>query len=211
LGKPVLKASFVRTVGERDRIYVVRSDGSEVNWTFPTYGDALPHDLIHLVVEAAFGLGQGFWGRVDAGVDPGAIMADANRRGGSNKFSGFGTAMSELQLAEALANPGWLVEEPSTASLHERILVVCRESGLSVPDLLSAERIDQVRVVLKSLASRWRRLTPKGTVTVAFDSEDASRAFDQLWKEEAVEQTAEHPQPSLSQRSNPKRSRLRML
>src|SRR5436190_1128700 len=90
LGNAVLKASFVRTVGERDRIYVVRSDGSEVNWAFPAYGDALPHDLIHLVVEAAFGVGLGFWGRVDAGVDPGAIMAEANRRGGSDKFSGFG-------------------------------------------------------------------------------------------------------------------------
>src|SRR5882762_4340026 len=119
----VLKASFVRTVGERDRIYVVRSDGSEVDWAFPTYGDALPHDLIHLVVEAAFGLGQGFWGRVDAGADPGAIMADANRRGGHDKFSGFGTATSELPLAEVLANAGWLVAEPSTAALHERITV----------------------------------------------------------------------------------------
>ena len=95
-----LKASFVRTVGDRDRIYVVRSDGSEVNWAFPSYGDSLPHDLIHLVVEAAFGLAQGFWGRVDAGADPAAITADANRRGGRNKYSGFGTALSELQLAK---------------------------------------------------------------------------------------------------------------
>ena len=184
--KPVLRASFVRTVGERDRIYVVRSDGSEVNWAFPNYGEALPHDLIHLVVEAAFGLRQGFWGRVDAGVDPGAIMADANRTGGSNKFSGFGTAMSELPLAEALANPGWLAEESSTACLHERIIVACREAGLSVPDLLSATRIDQVRLILKRLASRWRGLTPKGTITVAFDSEDAFGAFDRLWHEERV-------------------------
>lgn len=182
----MLRASFVRTVGERDRIYVVRSDGSEVNWAFPNYGGALPHDLIHLVVEAAFGLRQGFWGRVDAGADPGAILADANRRGGRNKFSGFGTAMSELLLAETLANPGWLAEESSTASLHERIIVACREAGLSVPDLLSATRIDQVRLVLKSLASRWRGLTPKGTVAVAFDSADPSGAFDRLWHEERV-------------------------
>jgi hypothetical protein len=183
----VLKASFVRTLGERDRIYVVRSDGSEVNWAFPAYGDALPHDLIHLVAEAAFGLGQGFWGRVDAGADPAAIMADANRRGGSNKFSGFGTALSELQLAEALANPGWLVEQFSTALVHERIVVACRELGLSVPHRLSAERIDQVRVVLKNLAARWRGFTPKGTVTLDFDSEDPSRAFDRLSKEEIGE------------------------
>jgi hypothetical protein len=184
----VLKASFVRTVGERDRVYVVRSDGSEVHWAFPTYGDALPHDLIHLVVEAAFGLTQGFWGRVDAGADPGAIMADANRMGGGNKFAGFGTALSELQMAEVLANPGWLVGEPSATSLHERITEACRESGLGAPDLLSAERIDQVRVVLKSLASQWQGFIPKGTITVTFDSQDASRAFERLWKEEAVQQ-----------------------
>ena len=46
-----MKASFVRTEGAPDRIYVVRSDGSETSWSFPTYGDGLPHDLCHLVVE----------------------------------------------------------------------------------------------------------------------------------------------------------------
>jgi len=196
----VLKASFVRTVGERDRIYVVRSDGSEVNWAFPSYGDALPHDLIHLVVEAAFGLAQGFWGRVDAGADPGAIMTDANRRGGSNKFAGFGTAISELQLAEALANPGWLVGEPSTASLHERIIAACRESGFAALDVLSAERIDQVRVVLTVLASKWQGLSPKGALHLAFDSQNASRTFDALSKEETVQQVDER---STSQRESP--------
>src|SRR5262245_15116764 len=68
-GAAVLKAAFVRTVGERDRVYVTRSDGSQVSWAFPSYGGALPHDLVHLVVESAFGLSQGFWGRVDAGAD----------------------------------------------------------------------------------------------------------------------------------------------
>ena len=182
----MLKASFVRTVGDRDRIYVVRSDGSEVNWAFPNYGDALPHDLIHLVVEAAFGLAQGFWGRVDAGADPGALMADANRRGGRNKYSGFGAALSELQLAEALANPGWLVGEPSTASLRENIIAACQESGLAVPALLSTERIDQVRVVLKHLSSQWRGFSPKGAVDLAFNPRDPSGTFDRLSKEEAV-------------------------
>ena len=188
LGKPVLKATFVRTVGDRDRIYVVRSEGSEVNWAFPTYGDGLPHDLIHLVVEAAFGLAQAFWGLVDAGADPAAIMADANRRGGRNKYSGFGCAMSELQLSEALANPGWLVGEPSAAFLRERILAACRESGLAVPELLSAERIGQVCMVLKHLASHWRGLSPKGALHLSFDSQDPSGTFDRLSKEEAVQQ-----------------------
>ena len=75
----VLKASFVRTAGERDRIYVTRSNGTEVGWVFPSYGDAPPHDLIHLVAESGFGLANGFWGRVDAGADPGRIDGQANR------------------------------------------------------------------------------------------------------------------------------------
>jgi hypothetical protein len=78
----MLNASFVRTLGDRDRIYVSRSDRSEVSWAFPTYGDVPPHDMIHLIVESAFDVGQGFWGRVDAGIDPGRIMAQANRMGG---------------------------------------------------------------------------------------------------------------------------------
>ena len=86
----MLNASFVRTVGDRDRIYVRRSDGSEVNWVFPTFGDAPPHDMIHLIVESAFGVTQGFWGRVDDGVDPGVISAQANRAGGRNKYAAFG-------------------------------------------------------------------------------------------------------------------------
>lgn len=62
-----MRVSFVRTRGARDRIYATRDDGSEVSWSFPTYGEALPHDTVHLVVESILGLRQGFWGRVAAG------------------------------------------------------------------------------------------------------------------------------------------------
>ena len=86
----MLNASFVRTVGERDRFYVTRSDGSEVSWVFATFGNAPPHDMIHLIVESAFGLTQGFWGRVDAGANPAVIMEQANRMGGPNKYAAFG-------------------------------------------------------------------------------------------------------------------------
>ena len=52
----VLVASFIRSRGERDRVHVRRSDGTETSWLLPTYGEGMPHDLVHLVVEAAFGL-----------------------------------------------------------------------------------------------------------------------------------------------------------
>jgi hypothetical protein len=64
----VLEASFVRRRGSRDRVYVTRSDGTTTGWDFPSYGDGLPHDLCHLVVEEALGLSEGFWGLVDRHV-----------------------------------------------------------------------------------------------------------------------------------------------
>ncbi len=50
-------------------MYVHRSDGTSTGWDFPSYGDGLPHDLRHLVVEDELGLADGFWGLVDGGVD----------------------------------------------------------------------------------------------------------------------------------------------
>lgn len=181
----MLKASFVRTIGERDRIYVTRSDGSEVHWAFPTYGHMPPHDLIHLVVESGFGVVQGFWGRVDGGADPSAINAEANRIGGRDKYASFGPDATQLLLAEALANAGWYAAGASLEAVQERILTACRESRLTAPALLSTERIGQVRVVLTRLARQWRALDPKGTIRLDFDPGNPVRCFEQLAKEQA--------------------------
>ncbi len=63
-----LEATFVRHRERRDRIYVTRQDGTSIFWDFPSYGDRLPHDLVHLVVEAELNIAQGFWGMVDQGA-----------------------------------------------------------------------------------------------------------------------------------------------
>ena len=52
---------------------MTRSDGTATGWDFPTYGDGLPHDLCHLVVEDELGISDGFWGLVDRGVDVGLV------------------------------------------------------------------------------------------------------------------------------------------
>ena len=174
----MLNASFVRTVGDRDRIYVRRSDGSEVNWVFPTFGDAPPHDMIHLIVESAFDVAQGFWGRVDAGADPGRIMAQANRLGGRNKYAAFGEDLSALALAEVLANANWLAAACSAEDLHTQIVAVCREASLVLPRLLSTERTDRVRTVLKQLARRWKEINPKGAIDLVFEPSNPVNGFE---------------------------------
>jgi hypothetical protein len=176
----MLKASFVRTAGQRDRIYVVRSDGTNVSWVFASYGDVPPHDMIHLVVESAFGLRQGFWGRVDAGADPGMIMAKANRVGGPDKYAGYGADQSGLLLAEGLANCGWLGQDSSAQTVHDQIVDLCRQAYLQPPEPLSLPRTEQIRAALLNLAKEWRALYPKGAIDLFFDPLDPCRGFDRL-------------------------------
>ncbi len=67
----MLTATFVRHRGGRDHIYVTRADGTVVHWKFPAYGDGLPHDLVHLVVESGLEMRDGFWGLIDRGAGDG--------------------------------------------------------------------------------------------------------------------------------------------
>jgi hypothetical protein len=162
-----MRVCFVRKRGERDRVYVTRTDGTEVSWVFPSYGDALPHDLVHLVVEAAFGLARGFWGRVDEGADVARMNAAANRAGGKDKYAGFGADLGELLLAEALAN-----------GLAARLAL-----GEDAPDLpapCSAERAREAKSVLDRLTQRWRAIDPKGAIELHFDRADLEGTFARL-------------------------------
>lgn len=156
-----MRVSFVRTRGARDRIYATRDDGTEVSWSFPTYGDALPHDMVHLVVESILGLRQGFWGRVAAGLDPARVNAMVNREGGGNRNPGFGSDKRELYLAEALAALPWSDPERNAASLIAAVAEGCRAAGEPV---LEVEQVDEVRRRLAELGERWRAIGEKGAI-----------------------------------------------
>lgn len=186
-GSGMLRATFVRTAGEGDRIYVTRSNGSEVNWSFPTYGNGLPHDLVHLVVEACLGLRSGFWGRVDAGADPRLINAEANRTGGKEKYAAFGREQTELHIAEALAGAAWWPEGTTHEQLEESVATQCRRLGVPVPDL-SPEHAARIRSTLARLARRWGALLPKGSLSVTFRTDRLEESCRCLSNTDAVEQ-----------------------
>ena len=173
----MLKVAFVRTVGEADRFYVTRSDGSEASWSSPTYGDALPHDLIHLVVESAFGLSRGFWGRVDEGVDPKIVNDQANRKGGADKYAAYGSDRAELDLAEALATADW-----SSDTVEVGLGEACARMRAAAPPPVTAEQVREMRSVLGALGARWRalRLHPRGALDLTFDRTAPRRSFEGL-------------------------------
>jgi len=165
-----LTARFVRTAGQPDRVYVRRSNGSEVSWSFPSFGADLPHDLVHLVVERAFGVKNGFWGRVDAGVDPARVNAMANRIGGRDKYAGFGDDLRELYLAETLANLSWPIVELSDEDRKNLALAEASKHQIELPSNVTIDSLRTVREELDLLRGRWRLLGQKGTLELNIDT-----------------------------------------
>jgi hypothetical protein len=153
-----VEVAFVRTVGAPDRIYVRRTGGAEVSWSFPTYGDALPHDLVHLVVESAFRVKDGIWAAIDDGVDPGRANATAERKGGKDKYRGTGLDRPGVLRSEALANAGWFVHD------DDGVRAGLAAAGVAV----TATEVASARARLDELGARWRGLAPKGRLRLAF-------------------------------------------
>jgi hypothetical protein len=171
--------SFVRKKDLPDHVYVVRSDGSRTQWSFPSYGAGLPHDLVHVAVESVLGLRRGFWGRVDAGVDPEQVNAEANRRGGRDKYGGFGADLTELLLAEALAGVHWSLslDELSDDARLALIRESCTRMQITLPDRIDTSSVASVRALLGRLGACWQRLLPKGTLQLRFEIATGALSF----------------------------------
>jgi hypothetical protein len=151
-----LEVAFVRQRGRRDRIYVTRQDSSTTAWDFPSYGDGLPHDLVHLVVESGLGIVDGFWGLVDRGVDVSLVDNQACLvRAGRPLVDepGF-DASGLLRAEEAVAVIG--AADPVTA----------------LPGWLSATTVAAIRDRLADLGRCWRQLEDGVAITLGYTTTD---------------------------------------
>ena len=134
-------------------MYVTRDDGSETGWEFPSYGEGLPHDLVHLVVESRFTIARGVWARVAAGADLRRINEAANRRGGKDKYADLGSEPEQLVVAEAVANAPWLREDD--AAVIAAIRDACASAGAPMP-IVEPAVVARVQAELAELRARWR-------------------------------------------------------
>jgi hypothetical protein len=146
-------------------------------WSMPSYGSALPHDAIHLVVESAFELRRGLFGLVAAGADPDALNAEAHaaRRAGRPP-DGFGPNPGDLLTAEALAAVHWYDPEAGPARLRD-IRDRCADFGASVPERLDLARCEEVVRVLRALRARFRAGGERALV-LRYDVEEPRRGFE---------------------------------
>jgi hypothetical protein len=170
----VLEVSFVRNRASRDRVYVTRSDGTSTGWDFPTYGDGLPHDLCHLVVEYGLGLTEGFWGLVDQHVDVGLVNNEPTLiRDGKPLVEQPGVDFTGLTQAEEavalLAAPSVEVEQARRPSAAARPMdEIADQLGFSLPDGVTPTAIAAIHDRLQELGLRWRSLNDGGSIVITF-------------------------------------------
>lgn len=162
-----MQITFLHRAGQPDHVFVQRTDGSQIDWPFPNFGQGLPHDLVHLLVEVRFGLRDGFWGRVDAGVDPARINAASSRTVGKlqDKYAGFGRDLTGLLHAEALANLGWHRE----TDLEQALAASCDRHGVAPLQGIPGAQLQAMQAELESLRLRWLALLPKGSLRFDLD------------------------------------------
>jgi len=168
----VLEVTFVRRRGGRDRVYVTREDATSTCWDFPSYGDGLPHDLCHLVVEDGLELVDGFWGLVDQGVELRMVDNQATLLRDGKRLAGeLGADFAGLNQAEAavavLAGPAVTVCEVGEVAVARLVSPPAGRSpvneiaevlGAKLPDSATPDALVVIRDRLRSLREEWRNL-----------------------------------------------------
>jgi hypothetical protein len=132
----------------------------------PNFGEELPHDLVHLVVEAMLGERHGIWARVAGRIDPRRINEQANRRGGKieEKYRAL-KALDEVYLSEALANQPWTRAAEAAGPAELLASIRASAGSAALPDTVALESVAAVRERLLALRARWRTLVPRGALT----------------------------------------------
>jgi hypothetical protein len=177
-----LQVTFVRRLGQRDRVHVTRADATTCDWSFPTYGDQLPHDLCHLVVEELLHISNGFWGLVEQGMEvrlienQGTLVKDGRPIFEQSAFDA--TDLIRAEEAVALLAPiGMQVGQVGSLAVVTRLESGLAERrpmesmprlGFSLPADATDDSIALIRERLLELQCEWALLRDGGSITLLF-------------------------------------------
>jgi hypothetical protein len=187
----MLDVTFVRRRNRRDRVYVARRDGTSISWDFPSYGDGLPHDLCHLVVEDNLGFANGLWGLVDQGVGIGLINNElALMRDGKPLAGAFGIDLSALVQAEhavavfaarldAVENMRHRSRTQPASAIPpaDETSRLADALGFERPTRATCEAIASIGARLRDLADQWRSLDDGAAITLTFPTGSRTRVL----------------------------------
>jgi hypothetical protein len=175
-----LTVSFVRHRGKRDHVYVTRQDSTSCDWAFPTYGDQLPHDLCHLVIEEMLAIPNGFWGLVEQGMevtlvnDQGTLTKDGRTLSDHSGFDFSDLVRAEEAIA-LLAPTGMQFDQARALAVARQSTAerakesdVADQLGFALPPGCSTEVATATRERLCKLGEQWRGLDDGGAITLRF-------------------------------------------
>jgi hypothetical protein len=163
-----VKIDFVR-VGDRYFTEVERDDGALVRLRGPAAG-AVPHDLVHYVVEDELGFDRGFWGKVGRGENVGKVeylrapsrKAKPLRRPPTGKGGDIEAIVGLVtRISEQPRRDGESIREALRTSLAAAIRDRARLEPAAVERM--CRRLDAVR-------SSWEKLPNGGRISFEFPS-----------------------------------------
>ena len=156
----------------RDRVYVQLDDGTEVSWSWPSYGRSLAHDLAHWVVESELGLDEGLWGLVASGVDPSRVNKAAERIATGVRLRDMtGRDTTQLMQAEFVtAALGRTDRSPAGAVAY--VVEQCDEAGISGVDGLDVAAVERMAARAEDLNRRWQAIAPDAGLVLAWPPAD---------------------------------------
>jgi len=154
---------FTKRTDGRHRLTVVRDDGSASQARMvPGLGpDAIPHDLLHALVEQTLGFTRGVYGTVNTGIEVDRLLDPA--------FKSMNEGQAELMLSEIVttilqAELAYVGVDPD--DFTNRLCQQCQEHGLAVPTI-DQGRLRELRGLRDEHQRRWRELAPGETLEVA--------------------------------------------
>ena len=154
---------FTKRTDGRHRLTVVRDDGSASQARMvPGLGpDAIPHDLLHALVEQTLGFTRGVYGTVNTGIEVDRLLDPA--------FKSMNAGQPELMLSEIVTTilQGELAYVGvGPDDFTSRLCQQCQEHGLAVPTI-DQGRLRELRGLRDEHQRRWRELAPGETLEVA--------------------------------------------
>ncbi|MEY4671947.1 MAG: hypothetical protein RLZZ415_1826 [Pseudomonadota bacterium] len=159
-----------------DRIAIDHGKGRRMETSFPKKG-FIPHDAVHLFVEAELGLKQGFWGMVAAGRHPEEIAGIAKAAGHASASRNRvpDASIVELLQAERLVEcfeaDQWSESSGAAEDLIAMAEVACAASHVALP-AIDAEQVQAIRTAISTFAKDWMA-APLG-YAVSFNWEQAN-------------------------------------
>ena len=146
---------------KHDHLRCVRADGSTTECAMPRQG-ALPHDLVHALVESALGFSDGFMGLVARGAD--IAFAEKNFHEYVDPVRHAQVAQAE-SVVEALQTQLWSGAFDADAFAYG-VETACAMRKVAVPDLAACDAALFDRVV--ALGRAWSALPNRAQWTLSF-------------------------------------------